>query len=152
MKMATYDVDDEGLRLILTLDPDEPDFSQAQADQIWEIAIREILSAADREESPTGVRWTDLRPSTLLRRRDPGARIGWQTGRLFGEGQLQGTRSYHPRRITWQYADGPRAGSTWGRAHGFHNGNPRNRQPARPFVGWTRAARDQIDRLIRGDD
>jgi hypothetical protein len=57
-------------------------------------------------------------------------------------------RDILPREATWKFPDG----DTRDIARGWQLGDGRRGRPARKLVGWTRAALDQADQLLRAAD
>jgi hypothetical protein len=114
-----------------------------------DIAVEEMIRAHARQESPAGTPWAPLRPSTV--RQKGHAAIGVRTGGMLDPGRWRtAPRDLEPRRATWidPYGD-LRRGRAYGQAYGFHAGNARTGQPARPLLGWTARAQAEALALVQ---
>jgi hypothetical protein len=147
-----FTVDDDNLSISVDLDEtDHPDadlLADGTGAAILEAAVTTMIESARREQGPNGQRWDGLAAATLRDREargQSGGQIGYRTGKLLGNLD-RGDFSIEPRSATWSC---PR-GSRWGAMHGFHNGNVRNDQPARPVIGWTPEAQTEARRLVNG--
>lgn len=138
-----FETDDEELSITITLEAAEApgvDLRDGLGDRLLDAIADEIRRSCDAQEAPSGQPWDELKPATA--RRKGSALIGVHSGRMLSEKSLAGTRDIGERAATWTYS-GPS-----GQAHGFHNGNPRNACPARPFVGVSPRAEARCATLI----
>lgn len=148
--MPSFGQDDEGLTLTLELDREEDQLVDLTADGLGErclaAAVDGMLGCFNKQQSPDGRRWADLAPSTV-RARGSGDHIGVVSGKTL-DGVRGGETRITRSSATWLYAgDRDRNGTFW-RAYSLHRGNARNRQPARPWLGWTAAAKSQVADLL----
>jgi hypothetical protein len=138
--------DDESLSLGITLGIDDDpriDLTDGRGRQCLDEAVNGFCRSSIAERSPAGHQWAANAPSTVAAKTH--GRVGYRSGQMLGD-LNSGDRDIQPRSATWSY---PRQ-ECWGRAHGFHNGNPRTNQPARPLIGWTAEAQDQCRRILQG--
>ena len=134
--------DDDNLTIGLTLDFEAADLTADRlGDEILDYAQAGFSASAQAERAPSGQRWAPLKPATIAAKGD--SRVGYRTGQMIGN-LSGGTRQVSPTSCTWSY---PRD-DTWGRAHGFHNGQARTKSPARPLVGWTPDAQEHARNLV----
>jgi hypothetical protein len=146
-----FTVDDADLSLSVALDvePATLDLTAGLGNRILDVAVEERIRAHARRESPGGTPWTPLRPSTV--RQKGHAAIGVRSGGMLDPGRWRtAPRDLEARRATWTYPYGDlRRGRAYGQAYGFHAGNPRTGQPARPLLGGTARAQAEAMTLIR---
>jgi hypothetical protein len=146
-----FTVDDADLSLSVELDvePATLDLTAGLGDRILDVAVEEMIRAHARGQSPGGAPWAPLRPSTV--RQKGHAAIGVRTGGMLDPDRWRAApRDMEARRATWIYPYGDlRRGRAYGQAYGFHAGNARTGQPARPLIGWTARAQAETMALIR---
>lgn len=135
--------DNDELSITLDLDDEPVDLTaNGLGDLILKYAAAEMHASATAEQTPDGTAWPDLAASTIRAKKN--SLIGIQSGAMLA-GLLAGETEIEARTATWRYPEN----SARPRAHGFHNGRPENRQPARRLVGWTAEARLTAADLIR---
>lgn len=112
--------------------------------RILEAGIRGIRSSILIGRDPaTGQVWAPLRPSTV--RAKDHATVGYRTGAMFGSDFSTEGAEVDARRASWGFP-GPR-----GKIESFHNGNDIT-QKARPLVGWSPTAAEEVKQLLRDAD
>lgn len=145
-----FTVADEDLSLWLELDeePDHLDLTQnGLGEALLDAAVDGMLASHAQKQSPDGRPWAPNAPSTA--RQKGHAEVGVRSGALLDpETWHAGDRQLDARRVGWIH---PHADDRTlrGKVQGFHHGNPRTGQPARPLIGWTRAAQARAVALIQ---
>lgn len=133
----------DNLGLTIELRTDSVDLTRDRlGQQCLDFAEAGMLRTAQSERAPDLTPWAPIARKTA--RAKGSDRIGYATGAMIGALNA-GERSIEPHRATWSYPQG----ATYARALGFHTGG--NGRPARPLVGWTATARDQVSALLRDD-
>jgi len=142
--MATFTVDPDELTCSIWLDsePEELDLTQHNlgAMILQELGIA-LHTSAVNGTGPDGVAWPPLAPLTI--RRTGPHRTGFLTGAMLSLTRfVPGVTTIHRRRATWGYVHEGRNSTSWGKAKGFHDGDPANNRPPRPLFGWPQAIQD----------
>lgn len=147
--MCSVDDQDLSLTVALTTEPEHLDLSAGLGDRILDFAVEEMLVSHRRKQSPAGVPWAPIRPSTA--RQKGSTEIGVRSGYMLEPSRWRNApRDLEPRRALWRYDYGDlRRGRVYGQALAFHAGNPHTGQVARPMLGWTPRAVAQARALIR---
>ncbi len=147
-----FRVDDADLSLWLELDHEPATLDLTRdglGDRILDAAVEEMIRAHARQQSPSGALWAKLAASTVKQKGH--ATIGVRTGGMLDPDRWRAApRDLEARRVGWIYPyDDDRRGRAYGQAYGFHAGNPKTGQPARPLIGWTERAKAEAQALIR---
>jgi hypothetical protein len=143
--------DDDNLRAGVRLnDRDHKDLDLTRGGlgrQLLDCLIGGMLDAHACACAPDGTPWAPLRDSTV--RRKGHSHIGIDSGRTHLLDPTTWTRDIL-RSVTSReaYIEFPRQDRRWGQVHGWQNGHPLTRVPARKLIGWTRAAQADAQQLL----
>jgi len=149
-KIAVYSVDHDELTCTLELDTEDQSIDLTREglgkDILRELGLK-LYAQAVAGQDPEGKPWPPLAKSTIKREREH--KIGFVTGAMLNQGRFNpGTTTVEKRKATWGYVHDGTGSTSHGKAHGFHNGNPRQNRPARPFIGWPATIRNFIQELL----
>lgn len=134
--MARFWADSTSLGVVL--DDHEPDMQPDQGLAILDAAVAGMRRCFATASTPSGVLWPSLTPASQASktRRGFGKRIGAETGNLIASLD-RGEQDWGPRHATWAVPD-----DQAGKAEGFGS--------RRPFVGWSREAKDAALEILGG--